>query len=417
MLETVREYALERLAASGEADDLGRRHTDYFLAMAQTGGAALAGAEQGDWLRCLAAEQANLRAALAWLRDRGEHGTGLCLAAALGGYWRLRSAHAEGREWLETFLARAAADEASPAVRVLALQWAGELAGLQGDLGAAEARIAESLALARAAGDTRGIAAALGAIASALFQGGDPAGSLAPFAEALALAREMGDPRQTAFLLAYYAYAVGHQGDLTEAEALAAEAEALVRSFGDAPSFEAGLALTVRGWLAVWRGDLDAAQRWLDAAVTLGRALDAKAILAIAFAGLGEVALARDRVGTAAARYREGLDQGWEGGYPPGMASNLQGLVRAAGRGDFAGSAARLVGAVDALGGTVRVMAPAVVAAYEAEAARLREALGEEAFAAARAAGQTMPPEQAVAAARATAEAVEADASGVCAAP
>src|SRR5215218_5486130 len=76
------------------------------------------------------------------------------MAAALGGFWRLRSAHAEGRAWLETFLARTAADEAPSPLRVAALQWAGELAGLQGDP-AAVARIAESLALARAAGDTR----------------------------------------------------------------------------------------------------------------------------------------------------------------------------------------------------------------------------------------------------------------------
>ena len=127
------------------------------------------------------------------------------LAAALGGFWRVRSANAEGRAWLETFLAQPAAEGAPAADRIVALRWAGELAGLQGDPAVAEAHLRESLALARTAGDTRGIAGALGAIGSALLQHGDVAGSLAPFAEAAALTRELGDLRQTAFLLAYLA--------------------------------------------------------------------------------------------------------------------------------------------------------------------------------------------------------------------
>ena len=148
MLETIREYGLEQLAASGEAEELGRHHADYALALAQAGAAALGGAAQGGWLTRLEAEQANLRQALAWLRDHEAGETGLRLATALGVFWHIRSAHAEARTWLETFLAQAPA--ATPtADRVAALRWAGEFAGLLGDTVAAEVRLTESLTLAR----------------------------------------------------------------------------------------------------------------------------------------------------------------------------------------------------------------------------------------------------------------------------
>jgi hypothetical protein len=169
----------------------------------------------------------------------GRAAAGLRLAIALGGFWRVHRSNAEGRDWLETFLAQAEADAA--------LRWAGELAGLHGDLVVAQARLTESLALARRADDKRGVAAALGAMGSAVFRDGDVAGSLAPFAEAAVLTRKLGDLRQTAFLLAHLAYAVGHQGDPTRAEALAADSEELVRSLGDANSFDADLAVMDRG--------------------------------------------------------------------------------------------------------------------------------------------------------------------------
>ena len=229
MLETVREFGLERLTASGEADALGCRYADYYLALAQAGATALADAAPGGWLAGLEVEQANLRAALTWLRDRGMSGTGLRLVAALGGFWHVHGDIAEGRTWLEAFLERAAAGSAPLADRVAASNWAGELAGLQGDLEAAQTHLTESLALARRTGDTRGVGTALRSLGSALLQHGDVADSMAPFAEAAALMRELGDLRQTAYLLAYLAYAVGHQGDLARGEALASESEDVAR--------------------------------------------------------------------------------------------------------------------------------------------------------------------------------------------
>ena len=249
MLETVREYGLERLQASGEANEVGRHFADYSLTLAESAAAGIAHADPVSWVTRLEAERANLRAALAWLRDSGEVGAGLRLAAALGGFWRLRSSHAEGRAWLETFLAEPGVDSTPARDRVAALRWAGELAGLLGDSERASEQLAASLDLARRVDDRPGIAAALAATASALLLGGDIAGCIAPFEEAASLARELGAPRQAAFHMAFLGFAVGLQGDVPRGESLVAESEALLRALDDTHSFELNLTTPV-SWLA-----------------------------------------------------------------------------------------------------------------------------------------------------------------------
>jgi predicted ATPase len=396
MLETVREFGLEQLVASGEYDTLARRHADYCLTLAQSGAAALASAKQGDWLARLEADQANLRAALSWLRDDNATEIGLRLATALGGFWHVRSANAEGREWLETFLARSTT-EASVTDRIIALRWAGELAGLQGDFTVAEAHLHESLTLAHQEGDKRGIAAAVRAIGSAKIQIGDVAGGIAPLAEAAVITRELGDKRQTAFLLAYLACAVAQQGDQPRAESLVAEAEVLVRALGVAPSFELDFVEFVQGWVAITQGKYDRAQPRLEAAVAMGRTIAAKGTLSAALAGLGEVALARGDVVTAAEQYREGLILGWEGQFPLGIAFNLQGLVRVGSRSSELVPVARVIGVLDGFSGAAHALPGAAFAAYQAAVARVRAVLGDAAFAAALAAGRTLPLDEAIA--------------------
>lgn len=396
LLETVREFGVDLLASRGELEEVGRSHASYYVGLAQAGGAELAAAAPGRWLARLEAEQANLRAALTWLRDREETAAGLRLAGALGGFWRLRNTSTEGRSWLETFLARPDADEAPSADRIVALRWAGELAGLEGDLETAKTRLSASLALARGAGDARGMAGALGALGSVLFQHGELAASVTPFTEAVALSRALGDTRQLAFLLAYLGGAIGLQGDLARGEAMVAESEALVHSLGDTASFEANFLLLVQGWMALFGGNLDRAEERLHAAVVLGRAIDNKGMLSAAFAMLAEVALARRRELGAAEHFREGLADGWEVGFVVGIALNLRGVVwLGVRRGEFS-RVARLVGALDAFGRSARQVPGIVASTYEADVETVRAALGEEAFMAARDAGRAISLEAAV---------------------
>jgi predicted ATPase/DNA-binding XRE family transcriptional regulator len=404
MLETVRELGMEQLAQHGELDEVCWRHAHYFVALAQAGGAAISAGQPSAWLARLEADRANLRAALSWLRDREEYGLGLRLVTALGGFWHVRSANAEGRMWLESFLTLSVADDASRVDHVAALRWAGELAGLEGDLTAAQTHLEQSLTLARRAGDTCGVAAALRAIGSALFQQGQVAACIAPLSEAIVLTRELGDQRQTAFLLAYLAVAVAHQGDFERAEALVAESRELFRALGDTGSFEANLGLLGEGLVALMEGDLERAENRFNASLSLGQILDAKAIVAATLGGLGQIAVARRQDAVAAGHLREGLIQGWDGDYPLGIAWNLIGLMRLASRHGRLDSAARLVGGVDALSGLIQALPPAAVAAYEAEMEQVQVVLGPEAFSAAREVGRGLPLEEVIAEAVALAE-------------
>jgi predicted ATPase/DNA-binding XRE family transcriptional regulator len=401
MLETVREFGMEQLARRGEAEAAGRRHTGYFLALAEAGGAALGGVAPGEWAARLQVERDNLRAALTWLRDHKEHGLGLRLAAALGRFWRLRSAITEGRAWLETFLAQdgttEASSEPSSADRIAALRWAGEIAGLSGDSAAAVARLSESLALARRVGDKRGMAAALGAIGSALFQYVDVISSIAPFTEAVALSREVGDLRQTAFLQAFLGGVIAYQGDPIRGESMVAESGEMLRALGDTRSFEANFVLIVEGWMAVLGEDYDRAENRLDAALLLGQVIDAKGNLSVIHALFGVVAHVRGHAGTAAGHFREGLIQGWEGDYPLGIAWNLHGLVRLGSHSGELTTVARLVGALDAFHGAMQALPPAAVVAHEVDVTRVRTILGEEVFTTVREAGRALPLEETIA--------------------
>ena len=105
MLETIHEYAREKLEKSGEAEDVKRVHAGYFLAMAEEASAELRGPDQLEWLGRLEAEHDNMRAALSWTIGRQKVDLGLRLAGALWRFWSVLGHYAEGRRWLEEALA------------------------------------------------------------------------------------------------------------------------------------------------------------------------------------------------------------------------------------------------------------------------------------------------------------------------
>jgi non-specific serine/threonine protein kinase len=188
MLETVREYALERLVASGEADAIGRRHAEYFLSMAEWARSQLSGTEQVTWLNELEREHDNLRTALAWLREHGESELGLRLGGALWQFWSVRGHFAEGRAWLEELLRQPAA-AARSAARANALNGAGSLAFSQGDDARAQLLFEESLAIWRELGDEREAAHSLSDLGRVAYERGDAAAALSLYEESLAAQR------------------------------------------------------------------------------------------------------------------------------------------------------------------------------------------------------------------------------------
>src|SRR6266487_2461547 len=155
MLETIREYATEQLAASGEEATVQERHTHYFLRLSEEMEPHWSSPEGDLWLEQMEREDANLRAALAWSKANQDGvEIGLRLAGALYYYWFLLGSLREGRAWLEEMLARTGSSERS-AARGRALLGAGLLAWAEDDLEAASLRAEEALSIGREAQDKR----------------------------------------------------------------------------------------------------------------------------------------------------------------------------------------------------------------------------------------------------------------------
>jgi predicted ATPase len=160
MLEPVRQYGQELLAASGEADGVRRRHAFYYFALAKEVEPWLRGARQEVWLQRLEREYANLRAALEWALERGETELGVWFGGALAEFWYVSGHLSEGRRWLEAALASSSDAPPTPA-RAKALARAGWIAWEQGDYARSVALSQESLALSRELEDEAGAVAAL----------------------------------------------------------------------------------------------------------------------------------------------------------------------------------------------------------------------------------------------------------------
>jgi predicted ATPase len=192
MLETIREFGQERLAATGDLEPVRRRHAEHFLELAVTAEPHLTGTDQGEWLDRCELEQANLRLALRWAADAGQADRAQEAAAALWRFWQQRGHLAEGRLRLEEVLALPAGRGPTPA-RAKALAGAGGIAWWQEDIAAARRFYDEALAVERHLGDPAGVADALYNQAFVVAAGGDFEGAFGLYEESLELFRRAGD--------------------------------------------------------------------------------------------------------------------------------------------------------------------------------------------------------------------------------
>ncbi len=244
LLETIRVYALEQLAASGELAEQQRRHAAYFVAMAEQAEPELRGAAQGAALDRLAGEHDNLRAALDWAQDAGDAETALRLAGALWLFWWMRGHLSEGRQRLDQALALAASLAADPSdgqaeraarstLQAQALNGAGSLAAGQGDYERARTCYQASLALRRDRGDRPGIATTLNNLGNVALSLGDSPQAIQLYQESLALRRDLGDGPGIATTLNSLGNVALTQGDYAQATHLYEESLALRRAAGD----------------------------------------------------------------------------------------------------------------------------------------------------------------------------------------
>jgi predicted ATPase/class 3 adenylate cyclase len=228
MLETIHEYASERLTASAEADDVARRHVEHYLAVATS--ANVSGDAEGEQRHDVAAlEQENFRTALAWTIARGETGLGLELAVAIGGFWAARDPF-EGVRWLEPLLEHA--DRVDPLLRAHALREYGGLVFLGGSFERGLQLQEQALAEYRSLGDERGVAESLGrlAVASEVIPDRHDRRKLAQ--EALRLNRRLGRQRGEAQALHALATLEWETDDKENAAELMERSAALARASG-----------------------------------------------------------------------------------------------------------------------------------------------------------------------------------------
>ena len=241
LLETVRQYAQERLVESGEEEETRARHLEFFVTFAERARAELVGPKQASWLARLDLEHENLRAAHE-CSDRRDVSpvTGLKLVQFMQRYWVMRGLLDFGHRATAYALARPGAGVRN-GLRAQVLFGAGWLCCYMGRYAEAREHLDESIAIAREIGDTERVAAALQPLAFALLGLGDLQRARAQSNEALALARGGGERRQIATALITLAQVCRVQGDLDTAQALCAEAVAIARALGDRETIAFGL--------------------------------------------------------------------------------------------------------------------------------------------------------------------------------
>ena len=350
MLETIREYALEQLAADENAEFVRRRHAEHFLKLAEYEPVS----EQASWLARMDAERDNFRAALAWALDMREASLGLRLAASLWEFWWVRGYLAEGRGWLDEALSIGRG--ATPELRARGRHAAGSLATRQGEYESAAALFEESLAIWEELGDATGTARSLLSIGTIAAEQGDQERAIELSERAAELYRESDDRR-------------GH-----------------------------ALAISNLGGIALERGEYGKAAELSEQAYGLFETLEDSEGMAFALVNQGFAALSEHRHDRAVELLREALRRLAELEFRDVIGYCFEGLAAVLALTGRAEEASKLLGAAEALRESLGVgLAPAEQATHDQTVAAVRDALGEERFGAAWRQGRELPLDDAVA--------------------
>jgi predicted ATPase/class 3 adenylate cyclase/DNA-binding CsgD family transcriptional regulator len=435
MLETIREYGLETLAASGEGVAVRQAHARYYLQLAQEANTHLSGADERGWYTLLEQDHENLRAALHWFLERKEAELALRLCNALWWFWLIQSHVSEGCAFLEQALA--ASTEVAKAERADALNGLGLLLVNKGDNEQAQRRLEESLALYGELGDTVKTGWPLHNLGLATMSRGEYARARLLLEESLALFSEIGARDGRAYALCNLAQVYSEQGEYSKARASAQESLALFRALEDRVGICEALLILARvlfdsqgntaaseallnenltlaskvgdetrmadanhlaAEIALSQGDLDRARSLLEKSLAYFREKGYQQASARALVILGQVATAKGDDATAQAYYEESLVIAREIGDQGVIPSGLEGVAAVAAAQGALVWAVRLWGAADILRETIgKPLPPRERARYEQAVIDSRTLLGEKDFAAAWAQGRTMTPAQALA--------------------
>jgi len=429
MLETIREYALEQLAASGEEAIVRRRHLVWLADLVVQGEWMSQSPYLSAWMERLALEHGNVRAALAWsLADSASASaeTGLWLAGALQPFWFNRDLIAEACQWFERLLAANPAsgpgmsNPSGPAPvdpfatvqperlyafgahpRVIVLSHLGMFSGFHGNTDRSIAALEEAVALARRLGDGLGMAHALVTLGQAVRDTGDHARAIVLGEEGAALARAVGDPFGVWRTVGMLGDILRVDGQIERAMSLFEESLAAGRRLGGPWVLAQSLRrLGMAAWL---QGDLDRATTLLEEAVERWEAIDVKRGRHWAACSLGQIALQRGHLPRARHWYAEGVQLCYAVDHPQILAASFEGAAATLAAGadgeerDTLAIAARLLGVAATLRARVgRPIPPIERPVLEQVETAARAGLGDAAFEAARAEGAALPLDEAV---------------------
>ncbi len=313
MLETIREYAAERLAIAEQTEETAKHHAEFFLAFAESAAPHLSGPHQVAWLDRLDLDHDNLHAALGWAIEQGDAELALRLGGALYLYWYKQSWMDQGRRWLKRALELSETRNVEPSLRQRALNNTAFLDWAQADFEEAEQLGEESYALAREIGDRRTMAEALHNLANVAADRSDFARAIALHEQNLALWRDLGDKARMASSLNNLGRIAYYRGDAAQAIRYHEESLALQRELGD--HFGIAVALNNLGAdLADNLQDLDRATRLLQEGLALScEPGTSYFLIPFILAHLGRIALYAGDLDRAQTTLEKGLESAREG--------------------------------------------------------------------------------------------------------
>ncbi len=394
LLETVRQYAQEKLMESGEIERLRARHCDFFLKLAERAEAHLHGAQQLEWIDKLEAEHENILAGLDWLMTFGDAERGLRFAGALWNFWYMRGYWTRGRDQFSRVLALPGAGVRS-LLRAKALNGAGYLALRQDDCPVALKYFEESLEIANSVGDEQESAYAMQGLGLYYRRRGEFTRAYDYFTQTMESFRKLDIQWGMATALTHLGAITADHGNYTQAQSYYEASLPIFRALGDQQNV--ARALGDLGEIASFRGDYPTARTQCEKSLAIYRESKDKPGVAFQLHTLGYIALRQGDYAEACTRFAECLTLYAELKRKQMIAEVFIGLASVATAEKVPQQAARLLGAgqalLDAQGIQIGV---AIRAVYERGIAAAREQLDESSFNAAWNEGKAMTMEQAI---------------------
>ncbi len=376
MLEAIREYALERLADAGEEAEARDLHARWVLSLARNAQARFMGPDEMATIDTLEREHDNIRAALRWSLDRGEHGIALGLCGALGRFWSVRAHLTEGRVWIQEALA--AAGESWPELRAEVHFSRAQIAMHHGDFALVREALESAIPLSHATGNRRLSALSIRELGVTAIRQGDFATAESLLGESLAIFVELDDTQGRALSLGALGLMAMDRGELEQAETWTQECLALARALGNVRGV--AVSLYNLGVIAGRRKDPAGARRYYEESCEEAERLGDSFFIAHVVQGLGAAALDLGDLALAEDHYARALRLDLELNDRDHGAWTLWGFADSACRQGRMERALKLIGAALALWDSVHAMLPpAERSDFEQKLAEATAAVGAEA--------------------------------------